>query len=393
MKNRENRGRNVINIEEIKETLAHYSTKKHLSLPVDAWLQKSFLRWLINSFPYVQVVQSKECYRSLLVGDIPFWFQLDKPNVQYIYIEVAHREIGILLDRCTEFLESRDKRMVHKFPRMTVEQVLKKWEEEHTRMSERTLTYLETSTKALERLFSFDSFTFVRFRFDHKELSLEMARESALMQHCLGEFDDAVQGEGGYGEHYIKKIRKQAIELFSLRDSKNMPHATIALYKKDGEYWLEQIKGKQNRSPIERYVPTSVAFFNFLKVRYPQQHNDTFGMGVVYLQGKSRTIEDIEDETIQELLVASDASMIHKIKNPSKSTLWLATLRSPVEIAYLNHATDAMKITTLLQQTHLMLKVKFSLKSTAKRLLKNLDAYSIQGRSFIFTKLQVGRIE
>jgi len=387
-----NRGRNVINIQEIKEMLDVYATKKNLSNAVDSWLQKSFLRWLINSFPYVQVVQSKECYGSLVQGKIPSWFQPDKIEIQYIYIEVEHREIGIFLDRCSEFLESRDERMVHKFPRMTVEHVLAKWEEEHQRIETKERLYQETTTQGLERVFEFENLHVVHFKSQHKELSLEMARESALMQHCLGEFDDDLLGEGGYGEYYIKKVRKKKIELFSLRDEKNMPHATIALYKKNGHYRLEQIKGKQNRSPIERYVSASVAFFNFLDVRY-EHHSDTFGMGVVYIKGKSRTIENIEDESIQELLVASDSTMIHKIKNPSKSTLWLAIVRSPAEIEHLPHATDAMKVTALLQKTHLMLKLKLSFTNVTKKLLQGLENYSIKGRSFKFTKLQVGRIE
>ncbi len=51
----------------------------------------------------------------------------------------------------------------------------------------------------------FENLHIVRFRPQHKELSLEMARESVLMQHCLGEFDDDLLGEGGYGEYYIRE--------------------------------------------------------------------------------------------------------------------------------------------------------------------------------------------
>lgn len=387
-----NRGRNVINIQDLKERLNFYSKEKKLSIDVATWIQKAFLRWLINSFPYVQVVQSNERYLSLVKGKIPSWFQ-ENSDIQFIYIEVEHREIRILLDKCSEFLESRDKKMVHKFPRMTVEQVLQKWEKEHHAMVVKEKFFKETSTKGLEVVFKFENLTVVKFKPDHQELSLEMARESALMQHCLGEFDNDRLGQGGYGEYYINKIRSKEIELFSLRDSKNMPHATIALYKKKGVYWLEQIKGKQNKSPIERYVPASVAFFNFLDVQYNYYHNDTLGMSVIYIDGRTKRIEELEDEKSQELLIAHDVTLIHKIKNPSKSTLWLATLRSPMEIEYLTTTTDSMKIISLLQKPLLMLKIKLSMGISSKDLLKGRYDYSIKGRIFKFIKLQVGRIE
>jgi len=393
MDNREkNRGRNVINIGEIKEILIEYSQNKQLSFAVSSWVEKTFLRWIINSFPYVQLVQSSAHYLSLVKGTIPAWFQPNNPIVVFVYIEVKHREITILLDKCTEFLESREVRVVHKFPRMTVAQVLQKWEEEHLLMISKSRRYIETTADGLKRVFEFNDLYLVYFKPDHQDLSLEMARESALMQHCLGEFDDDRLGEGGYGAYYIQKIRDKEIKLFSLRDKKNMPHATIALYQKSGIYWLEQIKGKQNRSPVERYIPASVAFLNSLDVHY-NHHSDTLGMGIVYIRGKSRTIEDIEEESIQELLVAYDTTMIHKIKNPSKSTLWLATLRTPSQIENLEDVTDTMKLTALLQQSQLMLKVKFSWATTAKNILKNIEKYSISGRFFKFIKLQVGRIE
>ena len=80
--------------------------------------------------------------------------------------------------------------MVHKFPRMTVEQVLQKWEKEHHVMVVKEKFSKETSTKGLEVVFRFENLSVVKLKPDHQELSLEMARESALMQHCLGEFDN-----------------------------------------------------------------------------------------------------------------------------------------------------------------------------------------------------------
>ena len=387
----QNRGRNVINIEQVQKSIALYAKEKKLSDEVSSWLKKNFLRWVINHFPHVLIVQTKERYSSLVKGAVPTWFQPDNKNIDFIYVDVEHLKFQEVLEQCSEFLASRSERVVHKFPRMTVPQVLEKWREEHEQFSRRQKVYKETSLEALQSVYTFEAFHFVKFDPTHKELPLEMARESALMQHCLGEFENDELGEGGYGEYYIKLIRDEEIELYSLRDEKNMPHATVALFRKDGKIWLDQIKGKQNVAPVERYVSACVAFLNFLEVNY-NYHSDTLRMGVVCVDGVSKRIEEIEDERTQQFLVAYDTTFIYKLPNPSKATLWLASLREPNSTVELKETTDAMKITALLQQSMLMLKLKLSLATTAKEVLKSIVNYEIKGRVFRFVKLQVGRI-
>jgi len=388
---KKNKGRNVINIKQVQKAIALYVHEKKLSVAVSSWLQKTFLRWLINHYPHVLVVQSVERYKTLVKGKVPDWFRPKDGKIEFIYIDVKHLKFQELLEKCSEFLGSRPQKIEHKFPRMTVEHVLTKWKEEHARLLSQKKRYKETSGEGLEHVFSFENLEIVKFKAEHTELSLEMARESALMQHCLGEFDDDELGEGGYGEYYIKLIQNNEIELYSLRDEKNMPHATIALYKKEEVVWLDQIKGKQNKFPVKRYVPACVAFLNFLKVHY-NYHSDTLGMGVVCVDGESKKIEEITNERTQQFLVAYDATLIYELPQPSKATLWLATLRKPSTIEHLKDANDAMKISALLQQSMLMLKVKLSLETTAKEVLKSIQKYEIKGRVFRFIKLQVGRI-
>jgi hypothetical protein len=385
------KGRNVINIEQIQRSITDYAKEKSLAREVSFWLQKTFLRWVINHYPIVQEVRSVERYKTLVKGDIPLWFRPDDEKINYIYIDLHHNKFQELLEKCSEFLSSRPKNIYHKFPRMTVEQVLKKWEEEHENILRKEKIYKKTSGDGLERVYSFEDLHFVKFSHTHHELSLEMARESALMQHCLGEFDNDEKGVGGYGEYYYGLIRKKEIELFSLRDEKNMPHATIALYKKNGTLWLDQIKGKQNVAPIARYVPACIAFLNFLDVHY-NYHSDTLRMGIVHVDGGSKRIEEIKDERIQQFLVAYNAEFIEYFSSPSIATQWLATLREPSRVTQIGSATDCMKITALLQQTMLMLKVKFTLNTTAKEILKSAVKYQIKGRLFRFVKLQVGRV-
>ncbi len=385
-----NRGRNVINIEAIKEYLHTYAKERNLSLAVSSWLQKSFTRWLINYFPEVQKVESIERYEQLMQQKPPTWFK-PKNGLEFIYIYIQNPTFFDILNTCVEFLSSRSQKVVHKFPRMTVEHIMQKSQEEHQRMLKRRERYIETSKEALEIVFRFKNLHVVKLLPHHKELSLEMARESALMQHCLGEFEDVENAQGGYGSYYFGRIQNQEITLYSLRDEKNMPHATISVSYKRGEAWLDQIKGKQNRAPIAKYVPACVAFFNHLKVKH-HYHQDALAMGVVYVKGRSEALCNIKDESTQQQLIAYDPSFIKQLPNPSKSSLWLAALRNPKEMGGLKESSNAMKIAALLQHPLLLNELKFSNGLTGKNILQQQEVYTIAKRTFLFPKLEVTRI-
>ncbi|CAA6826266.1 MAG: Unknown protein, partial [uncultured Sulfurovum sp.] len=320
----------------------------------------------------------------------PSWFT-PYSTIKFIYIHIKNPTFVDALNTCVEFLGSRDKRLVHKFPRMTVAQVMQKHQQEHIRMIAKKRKYIETSKEALEHVFTFENLHVVKFLPHHKELSLEMARESVLMQHCLGEFDNVEKAEGGYGSYYYGLMQRKEITLYSLRDEKNMPHATISVSYKRGEAWLDQIKGKQNQAPIARYVPASVAFFNHLKLQQ-NYHQDCLAMGVVFVKGRSEQLSQITDESMQQHLIAYDPSFIYQLPNPSKSSLWLVALRDPKQIGALNKTTDAMKIASLIQYPLLINELKFSHKLNGKSILQQKENYSLGQRFFVFPKLEVARI-
>lgn len=68
-----------------------------------------------------------------------------------------------------------------------------------------------------------------------------LQREGHLMAHCVG----------GY-------TLSENLEIYSYRDSKNMPHATFEVQKKSNE--IVQIKGKGNRSIHPKYIHPILAF-------------------------------------------------------------------------------------------------------------------------------------
>ncbi|MCS4090238.1 PcfJ domain-containing protein [Rhizobium sp. BK176] len=70
-------------------------------------------------------------------------------------------------------------------------------------------------------------------------------RESQLMQHCIG------QGA------YDKRLADEHASFLSLRDPFGMPHATLEIYKDA----VVQFQGKQNASPIPKYVARCLPYF------------------------------------------------------------------------------------------------------------------------------------
>jgi hypothetical protein len=322
--------------------------------------------------------------------DVPSWFDLNQ-NIDFYFIDITHPDFLDTLTSCVEFLSSREERLIPKFPRMTVPHVLKKHQEEHLRIQEKKKKFIETSGEGTEEVFRFENLHVVKLLHDHPELPLEMARESALMQHCLGRFTNVEKAEGGYGSYYHNLIKNQEITLYSLRDEKNMPHATISFMRKHGKLWLEQIKGKQNLAPVARYVPASVAFFNHIGVEH-DYHQDCLAMDVVFIQGKSQQLSKITDEATQQRLIAYNPSFINKLPNPSQSSHWLASLRNTKEMDQLENTSDAMKIASLLKHPLLLNELGFIKKFNSKKILQTNQSFSLDGMEFIFPKLEVTRI-
>lgn len=80
--------------------------------------------------------------------------------------------------------------------------------------------------------------------------------EGAKMGHCVG--------SGGYYNRLTGDYK-----ILSVRDEKNEPHATMEL---DGKQ-LKQIKGKQNKTPIDKYVPIIVLWIIDNKIGLKDCHD------------------------------------------------------------------------------------------------------------------------
>lgn len=74
-------------------------------------------------------------------------------------------------------------------------------------------------------------------------------RESAFMQHCIG--------QGAYDD----KLADNEHEYYSLRDAAGKPHITMEISKSSGgDHTLQQFQGKQNKPPLDKYVKAILPF-------------------------------------------------------------------------------------------------------------------------------------
>jgi len=159
-----------------------------------------------------------------------------------------------------------------------------RWTLEHLEFEQRRESGLiEHQPDAVIPLLPSGQGIFIEFNRHSDKLRLEMAYESQMMQHCLGQFADSQALTGGYGGHYADACEKGEMRLFSYRTGQMHPHITInALCQPLGQLTISQIKGKQNRPPIERYWADVLQLLNFLPTD-EQASVDALAIGIVRL--------------------------------------------------------------------------------------------------------------
>lgn len=116
-------------------------------------------------------------------------------------------------------------------------------------------------------------------------------RESSIMQHCIG--------NGGYdgdlsSDNYV---------LLSLRDPHGKPHATLRIDRAEGV--IDELQGKQNNPPTEKYMPYIREFLKATKMRIVHGGDGRLGM-VQDVFGEWHDLQELPDdlETRGSLMIA-----------------------------------------------------------------------------------------
>lgn len=289
------KARDVVNAPVIKQRIHERSLQRGDVQEITAWLGNHFYRHLVGNFqadpPALQPVDDLANLQTLFGRKLPpGWAQerLTKQAAGFAlpdlwWVEPDAPSVLTLEIRLVEFLSTRKGTSLEgKLQRINAPQALARWTLEHLAFEKKQNSgWVEHSQNAVHGLLRGQHGTFVEFDAKSPELRQEMAYESQMMGHCLGQFAERKRFSGGYGEHYAEACEKGRMRLFSYRTGSAQPRITVNAHVKDnGLLQIEQIKGKQNRPPITRYASDVVALLNHLPLN-DVVADDVLAMGIV----------------------------------------------------------------------------------------------------------------
>jgi len=272
--------RDVINAPDIKARIAARSAERDDPEDIAAWMGNHFYRYVIGNFtapaPAVQPITHWLEVETRLPDPAPDWahkacarLQAQSTSLSVWWVEPDSDALLALEARLLEFLRARRGTALEgKLQRINCPQALARWALEHQTFAQRRARGLfEHQPDAVKAILQGEHGVFVEFDPQSPNLRVEMAWESQMMGHCLGRFTDRTALTGGYGEQYASACEAGALRLFSYRRGRThpQPHITVsAEVHHDGRVQISQIKGKQNRPPVQRYQADVLALLNYL---------------------------------------------------------------------------------------------------------------------------------
>ncbi|WKB55510.1 hypothetical protein [Eleftheria terrae] len=335
--------RDVLNAPALKAAIDRRSRARCDAEPVREWLLNHFFRHVVGNLqappPAVQPVSTLAQARQLLApAALPPWVSkaietrkaAASPALWWVDPEGA--ELLALELRLVEFLGSRQGTPLEgKLMRVNGPQAIALWAAEHAAIeAQADAGWRRHQPEAVRQVWQGRHGVFVELLPHSPGLRAEMAYESQLMRHCLGQFANRKALQGGYGEHYAAACESGRLRLFSYRSLQQQPHITISAWvgAQDGRLAIDQIKGKQNRPPVSRYQEEVIGFLNSLDTT-ADTPPDAAGMGVVRLQRGWCPVSQAHDAGEQLQLVKRYPALVQALPQPSALVQWLVAARQP----------------------------------------------------------------
>lgn len=335
--------RDVVNAPAIKAGIAKRSAMRGDAADVNAWLVNHFYRHVIGNLqapaPQLQAIESLDEVRKLLgPAAPPDWIAQrlkQRSETTLWWLDPAGSTLLEMETRLVEFLNSRQGTPLQdKLMRVNCPQALALWRSEHAAFEAQTNAgWREHQPAAIAEVFHTEQGVFVellgRCTPSNSVLRAEMAYESQMMRHCLGQFSNRRALDGGYGEHYASQCEQGKMRLFSFRSGQQHPHITInAHVNPDGRLTIDQIKGKQNRPPVARYRDSLLAFLNSLPTT-ESACADAASVGLVRVQAGWRCATEVTEQADQLLVVQNHPALLKELPSPSILVQWLVAARNP----------------------------------------------------------------
>lgn len=371
------KARDVVNAPAIKQRIKERSTGRGDAPDVATWLGNHFYRHAVGNLqadePAVQRIADAQQLQTLMGRQEPPAWALERlarkqsgfdlPELWWVLPDSA--AVLTLESRLVEFLSTRKGTSLEgKLQRVNAPQALARWTLEHLAFEQKQNSgWIEHSQEAVQGILRGQLGTFVEFLGKSRKARQEMAYESQMMGHCVGQFASRKTFIGGYGEHYAEGLESGRMRLFSYRTGAAQPRITVnAFVQKDGKLQIEQIKGKQNRPPIARYVPDVVTLLNHLPLN-DEVPEDAVAMGIVrrppeVLQAHPGlapwcSVQELQSDNEQLWLMQQHPSLLPQLNLQSPLMQWMMAARKD---SLDSEVLDRMPKSAALKQTLQMAK-------------------------------------
>lgn len=365
--------RDVVNAPAIKQHIQLRSAERGDAADVAAWLGNHFYRYVVGNLqadePALRRITNTQQLQELAGLQAPASWALERLANDALseiwWIQPDSSTVLAIETRLVEFLSTRKGTSLEgKLQRINCPQALARWTLEHLAFEKKQNSgWVEHSKSAVQGLLRGQHGTFVEFDSKSPHLRQEMAYESQMMGHCVGQFANRKFFSGGYGEHYATGLESGRMRLFSYRTGLAQPRITVNAYvKADGSLQIEQIKGKQNRPPIARYAADVVSLLNYLPLN-DEVPEDALVMGIVrrppeVLQTNPElatwcTVQDLRTDSEQMWLMQQHPRLLPQMNLQSSLMQWMVAARKD---AFSHEALDRMSLSPALQQTLLLAK-------------------------------------
>ncbi|MEB5963568.1 hypothetical protein [Comamonas testosteroni] len=369
------KARDVVNAPAIKQRIKERSAERGDAAEVATWLGNHFYRHVVGNLqadePAVQRIADAQQLQELEGRRQPPAWAMERLARKQAGFELpelwwVQPDSPVLLAleaRLVEFLSTRKGTSLEgKLQRVNCPQALARWTLEHLAFEKKQNSgRVEHSPGAVRGLMRGQHGTFVEFDGSSAQMRQEMAYESQMMGHCVGQFANRKSFSGGYGEHYAEGLETGRMRLFSYRTGTAQPRITVNAYvQKDGRLQVEQIKGKQNRPPIARYMPDVVALLNHLPLN-DEVPEDALSMGIVrrppeLLQAHPElapwcSVQDLQSDSEQLWLLQQHPALLPQLHLQSPLMQWMVAARKD---SLDSEVIDRMPKSAALKQTLLM---------------------------------------
>ncbi len=257
---------NIINNDKINNILDLFLKEKEVTdIFVINWLKKKVNNYINSTGKFLNLYNPTEDDKQKYP-----WLNKAIDNNQEIYRFTEVAGFRMRVDSVIDWVKSLNKEDedYKKLDRISFEQAL----ERHDRWMKKNDGILRDDSKLVKTIYSFpDGYKIVELPDDFCK-----TREGQLMGHCVGQ-----------GKYSGKTI-------FSLRDRKNNPHATLELKGNR----VVQLQGKENKDVVEKYHPYLQEFFT--NSEYTLTEGYYTKIGLIKLNNEVYKINEIPDGLVIE---------------------------------------------------------------------------------------------